>query len=611
MKMKIIRKISGLFLAFMLLFAVLFVIAPQEEVKADEINTLQDLSNTSWILNNKFVASENFDIKLNSSTSNTVIMELMAVNNFDTMTLVKSNITSNNGNFFTITKSSNYSMTANINGTAKIIYLYMYGSGGFQDEFNGEAQILNIYDMSNVTENSTNLSFVEWLKLNATLNTANKYKGTQVLNTGTLEYLYFNTLLPNSEIDNILSTLNYYEGDFGELVYPVAISTYAEISLIVDKYGSEYSISVSGQLEIYNSLTGFTNEFENPFNAYGIPLDSELQGIVIGNENDKLSSLFSTSPFEIVNYNYITIIDDVNNTYYEIEYQEGYTLEENNIYLNALEYKEVEANSPFSNLVNVYKKFTGWSISSLSGVPRSYDITLPFTFTSQYSGEDWLLLPQYEDIDYIPFNLIVNNVREGVDSEAVSIWGAIPVINNEVVINNNMLAYLDYSLIIGAEVNDEEAPPTINYKANVLFNNLALNNNQIILSSDVNSSNIIAVELTYLSNAIISANGSTTGENVVSYYKNYNISGNYTDTINIVDRTTNAYIEIKIAVRNNTPVDNGDINVKSAFTTFFSLVGGFLSMKLGFITLGEIIGLVLAIALLGFIFKVWNGGNNG
>lgn len=595
-------------MAFTLLFAVLFVVAPQEEVKADEINTLQDLSNTSWILNNKFVANGNFEIKLNSSTSNTVIMELMSVNNFETMTLVKSNITSNNGDFFTITKSSNYSMTANINGTAKIIYLYMYGSGGFQDEFNGEAQILNIYDMSNVTESSTNLGFVEWLKLNATLNTANKYKGTQVLNTGTLEYLYFNTLLPNSEIDNILSSLNYYEGDFGELVYPVALSTYAEISLVVDKYGSEYSISVSGQLEIYNSLTGFSNDFENPFNAYGIPLDSELQGIIIGNENDKLSSLFSTSPFEIVNFNYLQIIDNVNNTSYEIEYQEGYTLEENNIYLNALEYQEVEANSPFSNLVNVYKKFTGWRLSNAT---RGYDITLPFTFTSQYSGEDWFLIPQYENINYIPFNLIVNNVREGVDSEEVSIWGAIPVINNEVVINNNMLAYLNYSLIIGAEVTDEEAPPTINYKANVLFNNLELNNNQIILSSDVNSSNIIAVELTYLSNAVIVVDSSPTGENVVSYYKNYNISGNYTDTINIADRTNNAYIEIKIAVRNNTPEDTGDINVKSAFTTFFSLVGGFLSMKLGFITLGEIIGLVLAITLLGFIFKVWNGGNNG
>lgn len=601
--MKILRKISGLFLAFMLIFAVLFVIAPQEEVKADEINTLQDLSNTSWILNDTFVANENFDIKLNASTSNTVIMELITVNSFETMTLFKSNITSNNSDFFGIAKSTGYTMTANINGTTEIIYFYFAG-GGFTEEFNGEANILNIYDMSNVTENSTNLSFVEWLKLNATLNTANKYSGTQVLNTGTLDYLYFNTLLPNSEINNILATLNYYEGDFGELIYPVAFSTYADIALFVLKNGNEYNISVNGELDIYNSLTGFSNDFENPFNAYGIPLDSEVQGIPIGNENDKLSSLFSTSPFEIVNFNYITIIDNVNDTSYEIEYQEGYTLEANNIYLNALEYEEYIPDNYINNKHNADVKyvrtFKNWVMISLSGSPRSYDITLPFTFTSQYSGEDWLLYPQYEENDYIPYEIIIHYLNNDGSEyiEFTTMYGAVPFADGAT-ITNTLSPFSNYSLII--EGNNTLLYPTINYEVNAFFNSLLLDNNKLVFSSALTGTSVSRVWIRpYIK---YNENEFEVGDTIT-----LDKTGNYNTALNDIE-----FFQIEIFARSNGSAsgDTGDINVNSAFKTFFNLVSDFLNMKLGFITLGEIIGLVLAISLLGFIFKVWNGANNG
>lgn len=602
MKMKIIRKISGLFLAFMLLFAVLFLIAPQEEVKADivanNITSIDDLKGTIWNLK-----ADVSNITFNSECW----LYFTKKDNTSPYTYRtdKSLITNKLGiQFNEEIEGLTFSERVIAGGTNTSIFsngVYNSNYGTFPRRL-----IFNDWNSFSFVFGDENL-FIEYL---------NKIAVQQITDVNELKGTSWKL---RQDITNI---------EIGDTAYIFSFSDESNFATIFTEevefeiIGLSGGISGSDMILLIGCLMG-TEFLQEPlyFNEYLIDnatltfnnSDKELlvtDEVMVSTGQASYLTWYETFTifFEEIPTNIITIIDNVNDTSYEIEYQEGYTLEANNIYLNALEYQEVEANSPFNNFVNVYKKFTGWRLSSAT---RGYDITFPFTFTSQYSGEDWILLPQYEDIDYIPFNLIVNNVREGVDSEAVSIWGAIPVINNEVVINNNMLAFLNYSLIIGAEVTDEEAPPTINYKANVLFNNLALNNNQIILSSDVNSSNIIAVELTYLSNAIFIVDGEPTGENVVSYYKNYNISGNYTDTINIADRTTNAYIEIKIAVRNNTPVDNGDINVKSAFTTFFSLVGGFLSMELGFITLGEIIGLVLAIALLGFIFKVWNGGNNG
>ena len=584
----------------MLIFAVLFVVAPQEEVKADvvanNITSIDDLKGTIWNLKED-VSNITFDVEcwliftysgsispFTYRTDNSLITQNRMIKfeeQNDNLSFQEYSI----GTPTTIFSNGLYNSTYGTFPRRLIFndwenYGFFYGSEEIFIEYLNKIAVQQITDVNELKGTSWNLR--------------QDITNIQIGETGYIFYFSdesnFATIF-NEEVE--LEIIGLSGGISGsDMLLSIGYLMGSEL-IEAPLYLNEYLID--------NATLTFNNS------------DKELLVIDVPMESTGQASYLTwyetfTIFFEEIPTNIITIIDNVNNTSYEIEYQEGYTLEANNIYLNALEYKEVEANSPFSNFVNVYKKFTGWRLSNAT---RGYDITLPFTFTSQYSGEDWFLIPQYEDIDYIPFNLIINNVREGVDNEEVSIWGAIPVINNQLVINNNMLAYLNYSLIIGAEVNDEEAPPTINYKANVLFNNLELNNNQIILTSDVNSSNIIAVELTYLSNAIFIVDEEPTGENVVSYYKNYNISGNYKDTINIADRTTNAYIEIKIAVRNNEPVDNGDINVKSAFSTFFSLVGGFLSMKLGFITLGEIIGLVLAIALLGFIFKVWNGGNNG
>lgn len=59
----------------------------------------------------------------------------------------------------------------------------------------------------------------------------------------------------------------------------------------------------------------------------------------------------------------------------------------------------------------------------------------------------------------------------------------------------------------------------------------------------------------------------------------------------------------------STPPENEDIS--NIMTGIFTLISSFLSIQLGFITLGQIIGLVLAVGVIFFIFYVWNGGRNG
>lgn len=56
--------------------------------------------------------------------------------------------------------------------------------------------------------------------------------------------------------------------------------------------------------------------------------------------------------------------------------------------------------------------------------------------------------------------------------------------------------------------------------------------------------------------------------------------------------------------------NEGD-QLNGAMITFFSLITGLINLKFGFISIGGILAILFGVALLTFIFKIWNGNNNG
>ena len=73
---------------------------------------------------------------------------------------------------------------------------------------------------------------------------------------------------------------------------------------------------------------------------------------------------------------------------------------------------------------------------------------------------------------------------------------------------------------------------------------------------------------------------------------------------------TDAQLMLEIGIIEGSEPPGFD-NITNIMTGIFTLVSSFLSIQLGFITLGQIIGLILAIGVIFFIFYVWNGGRNG
>lgn len=83
--------------------------------------------------------------------------------------------------------------------------------------------------------------------------------------------------------------------------------------------------------------------------------------------------------------------------------------------------------------------------------------------------------------------------------------------------------------------------------------------------------------------------------------------------INIkVDNTNTSKLNITNDINYNYEggSDDGD-QLNGAMITFFSLITGLINIKFGFISIGGILAILFGVALLTFIFKIWNGNNNG
>lgn len=146
-----------------------------------------------------------------------------------------------------------------------------------------------------------------------------EYKGTVVSNSGALEKLYFNTSLTNDEVLNILNNLTWTNasalGQSGFEFYPMLayMNGSYPYALAFKKYTANIDSHSTGDINIavvnfvnmetieffYGHYNGGWQTFDNPYNINTANLLPELSGISLGTQNDKLSSLISTTPFEM------------------------------------------------------------------------------------------------------------------------------------------------------------------------------------------------------------------------------------------------------------------------------------------------------------------------
>lgn len=94
----------------------------------------------------------------------------------------------------------------------------------------------------------------------------------------------------------------------------------------------------------------------------------------------------------------------------------------------------------------------------------------------------------------------------------------------------------------------------------------------------------------------------------IQYYDLTNRSTN----ISVYDDEPTAILYITQEVNYNYEEggNEGD-QLNGAMITFFSLITGLINLKFGFISIGGILAILFGVALLTFIFKIWNGNNNG
>ena len=151
-----------------------------------------------------------------------------------------------------------------------------------------------------------------------------KREGTAIKAGEVYEKIYFNTNNTSAETANILSQLTYVDAGLGDPVYPVYANTSdgenGTFLFIMNFQNGFYQIMEAKSISTMDGACYFINDSDHsesngwcywidspsidvpmlvagiPVIAYGISL-TDLQGLPIGAENDKLKNVISATPF--------------------------------------------------------------------------------------------------------------------------------------------------------------------------------------------------------------------------------------------------------------------------------------------------------------------------
>jgi hypothetical protein len=152
---------------------------------------------------------------------------------------------------------------------------------------------------------------------NVTIKIPDTAEGTEVPNSGYIEKVYLNTSLSVNEVKAIMDKLTYnIYGVFETVIYNVYTNTNDKVSINFAKSGGVYIIMpYSGDMYFYYSPEGGDFIGWNPTFDGTVYVNSEVKDTYTsdnetfssGTQNNKLTKIFSTTPFEEVIPEYIDV----------------------------------------------------------------------------------------------------------------------------------------------------------------------------------------------------------------------------------------------------------------------------------------------------------------
>lgn len=172
----------------------------------------------------------------------------------------------------------------------------------YEKQIFSKGQVLKADDLNKMSEGI--VSKCEIVDVDELPSTKGSWKGTTVPNTGYVEKVYINNQIPINEFVNILNSVTYTMTAAEIPAYLIVTDKDYSVPLVVMKMGEAIvltSPSINFVFELVDNEWTITEGGEL---VSSIDINNEVvnehAGVLAGLENDKLSSLFSTTPFEYV-----------------------------------------------------------------------------------------------------------------------------------------------------------------------------------------------------------------------------------------------------------------------------------------------------------------------
>lgn len=236
-------------------------------------------------------------------------------------------------------------------------------------------------------------------------------------------------------------------------------------------------------------------------------------------------------------------------------------------------------------------KFLYWAWADIDDIEYATPFTqeeLTFTDTDIYMWAVWTLYDAnmvfyLNDILIIDANLVFTELEqpEEISGEIIDKIAKIELIGDTVTTFKMIISTLSVNPMI------ESSSPYISYILNYT--------NHVEIGFNFNSEYLNHISATSLYNEDV--------------WTNIDQDASFNDYLEIYINKPGQLVEVELqsAKLVNSEIDN----INTGANAVFSIISNFLNINIGFLTVGSIIAVLLAVAVLGFIIKIWQGGNNG
>lgn len=397
--------------------------------------------------------------------------------------------------------------------------------------------------------------------------------------TSTVSYIIYSS-------DSSLNIASFYYGENLENEYKLFSNgeSYPFISLRTIKTPSMAYCNITLRNSTTNTIQvneSSTNTIKSIYNVNELRFNSWNNGeVLVNDESLFLERLKALATFQGVieaeNYNITFNLNGGTSEQPEdIEFNTSITINKNDL--------------PIPTRENY--KFLHWAWADTDNIEYAEPFTqesLTFTDTNIYMWAIWTLYDvnmvfHLNNILILDARLVFTELEqpEEIAGEIIDKIAKIELIGDNVTTFKMIISTLSENPML------ESSSPYISYILNYT--------NHVEIGFNFNSEYLNSISATSLYN--------------VAEWTNIEQDTSFNDYLEIYINKPGQVIEVELE---SAKLVNDDIdNINTGANAVFSIITNFLNINIGFLTVGSIIAVLLAVAVLGFIIKIWQGGNNG